>query len=1058
MLPEALRDKLVASLQMLTVDQATQKIVGPVTAAAVQVATATAAELEAAGFVNEANELRKLASMAAAMVPAPSAASTVQIPGIPPSLQEQLNRALQMERDPVKLRAIKDALTQLQPQTPEVLAAQGTLDALILQIETAAQTQASLEQIQTQIDQGVPAGTVAPIATPAIAPPILPTTVSFPTSPMLAGPHATIRLGSRGPDVMVWQQFLGLNADGIFGPATQAATVAFQRSKGLKADGIVGSATWGAAQASGGVTSASPGLPPMTIPGTTIPVAPITVSVPPGGTLASAAGTLAGPHATIRLGSRGPDVAVWQSFLGLKADGIFGPATQASTIAFQKSRKLTADGVVGPATWAAAQGGAGVSMIPVVSKSAPGVASILTPGLAGTHATIRQGSKGPDVTVWQTFLGLKPDGIFGPATAAATIAFQKSKRLTADGVVGPATWAAAQNAMPGSTAILNPSAPGSSPVLVSVVAPGATPGSLSGAHPTIRVGSRGTDVSIWQNFLGLKADGVFGPATQAATGAFQRAKGLSPDGVVGPATWAAAQGTPHIKPGVVITTAKPPLSIVPASFSPGSLSGSHATIRVGSKGTDVSTWQKFLGLKADGIFGPATQASTAAFQRSKGLTPDGVVGPATWAAAQSSGTTAAAAALVKPTLTPTVTFAPSSPVNAPFKKTTIRLGSKGPEVAAWQQFLRLKADGVFGPATQAATVAFQRSKKLTADGVVGPATWAAAAGGAVPAPATAPARTATVVLPTAKPPVTSTIPGLQGPHATIRNSSRSNDVKIWQQVLGVTADGIFGPGTHAATASWQKARGLTADGVVGPATWARAQQERMPGLVVSGAGHTYTVQSGDFGEKIALAFTGDKDRWPELVHANPTIADPQTGIRMVVGSVIELPESWPSTPGGRVTSAPLADGVPAPTSPVKPTDSPAVPQKLPEQKTPMEIAAASMVRNLRQVQRTHGVPGCQRLEDRSIVSRLQALAGMTSPDGLAGPGTLLTAAKLGECCLPLVMYWAPSTTPENVMAYRAVLQKLAQKARSTGKVSDAIELEKSAERERGQSSVSGPLL
>jgi peptidoglycan hydrolase-like protein with peptidoglycan-binding domain len=41
-----------------------------------------------------------------------------------------------------------------------------------------------------------------------------------------------------------------------------------------------------------------------------------------------------------------------------------------------------------------------------------------------------------------------------------------------------------------------------------------------------------------------------------------------------------------------------------------------------------------------------------------------------------------------------------------------------------------------------------------------------------------------------------------------------------QAVLGVTADGDFGPGTERAVKAWQTSKGLTADGVVGPKTLA----------------------------------------------------------------------------------------------------------------------------------------------------------------------------------------------------------------------------------------------
>lgn len=58
----------------------------------------------------------------------------------------------------------------------------------------------------------------------------------------------------------------------------------------------------------------------------------------------------------------------------------------------------------------------------------------------------------------------------------------------------------------------------------------------------LRKGSKGRDVERWQNFLiGLGhlrgvADGDFGPITEKATKAYQRALGISADGIVGPFT------------------------------------------------------------------------------------------------------------------------------------------------------------------------------------------------------------------------------------------------------------------------------------------------------------------------------------------------------------------------------------------------------------------------------------------------------------------------------------------------------------------------------------------
>lgn len=70
---------------------------------------------------------------------------------------------------------------------------------------------------------------------------------------------------------------------------------------------------------------------------------------------------------------------------------------------------------------------------------------VIGPALDGnpTRATIRRGSKGPDVAAWQKIVGVTSDGDFGPKTEAATKAWQAARGLTADGIVGPKTWGAA---------------------------------------------------------------------------------------------------------------------------------------------------------------------------------------------------------------------------------------------------------------------------------------------------------------------------------------------------------------------------------------------------------------------------------------------------------------------------------------------------------------------------------------------------------------------------------------------------------------------------------------
>jgi lysozyme len=63
----------------------------------------------------------------------------------------------------------------------------------------------------------------------------------------------------------------------------------------------------------------------------------------------------------------------------------------------------------------------------------------------------------------------------------------------------------------------------------------------------------------------------------------------------------------------------------------------RAVIRLGSVGSDVSAWQNAIGVMADGVFGPITEAATKKWQSDHGLVADGVVGPKTWATVDTSG-------------------------------------------------------------------------------------------------------------------------------------------------------------------------------------------------------------------------------------------------------------------------------------------------------------------------------------------------------------------------------------------------------------------------------------
>src|SRR5699024_3096406 len=138
-------------------------------------------------------------------------------------------------------------------------------------------------------------------------------------------------------------------------------------------------------------------------------------------------------------------------------------------------------------------------------------------------------------------------------------------------------------------------------------------------------------------------------------------------------------------------------------------------LRRGSKGSQVSELQKRLNElgynagKVDGSFGPATYNAVVAFQKANGLTVDGIVGKNTINKLYSQSTP-------KPT---------PPPVNRVPITQTLRRGSRGPQVVELQRRLNElgynagKVDGIFGPATYNAVVAFQRAKGLAVDGIVG---------------------------------------------------------------------------------------------------------------------------------------------------------------------------------------------------------------------------------------------------------------------------------------------------------------------------------------------------
>ncbi len=223
------------------------------------------------------------------------------------------------------------------------------------------------------------------------------------------------------------------------------------------------------------------------------------------------------------------------------------------------------------------------------------------------------------------------DGVYSAQMEDSVREFQRIFDLAEDGIIGRATWYQILRIWSGVKR------------LGELSSEGIALEDISNQFPTeLQQGDSGDYVRKFQHFLQvvgqnldtipeIRADGIFGPATENAVRAFQRSYGLPDTGVVDEVTW---NDLFNVYRGIVTSIPEIYTGVVPVPF-PG------AILTVGMQGNDVRLLQSYLAkvsethpeippVEVSGVFGAATRNAVIAFQNMENLAPTGQVDVLTW--------------------------------------------------------------------------------------------------------------------------------------------------------------------------------------------------------------------------------------------------------------------------------------------------------------------------------------------------------------------------------------------------------------------------------------------